>query len=131
MEVNDLSIFLFSPFVIFNVRIEVIVPSLSALLTDSARKVRSDLAPVFSPMLKDKLDDNLIFFLGPRSFCQSWIEYFLPSVQTLHVSSAFQFSSNLFPPFSSILLHQSPQIFILKVITPYLLFSPILFQLLL
>lgn len=131
MEVNDLSIFLFRPFVIFNVRIEMIVPSLSTLLSNSPWQVGRNMAPVLGPMLKHKPDYYLILLLSPRPLRQRRIKHLLPSVQALDVSSAFQFSSNLFPPLSPVFLNQSPQILILKVITPYLFLSPVLLQLLL
>jgi len=51
VKFNDSVIFLFSPFVLFNIRVKVIVPPLSTLLAYSTRESSRYLAPIGSPVL--------------------------------------------------------------------------------
>ena len=47
MSLDDSSVLLLSPFLLHNLRIEVVVPSFAALLADPAGKVLGNKTPVF------------------------------------------------------------------------------------
>ena len=50
---------------LLDVRIEMVVPPLAALLADAAWKLRSDLRPLLGPVRPDQGDDLLVLLLGP------------------------------------------------------------------
>ena len=64
-----------------------VVPSLTALLADTARKVFSDEGPFEWAMFVNKLLDESVLFFGPRSsFLGFWnvgVQHLLPSVDAL------------------------------------------------
>ena len=51
MSIDDDLILLISPLVLADVRVQVVVPTLSALLADAARQLLGDEAPVFGAVL--------------------------------------------------------------------------------
>ena len=56
VRVDDGLVLLRRPFVLLDVRVQVIVPALAALLTNAPGKCLCDVAPVFSAELTDILD---------------------------------------------------------------------------
>jgi hypothetical protein len=84
---DDDLIFLLSPLASLDVGIEMVVPSLSALLADSAGELARDDAPVLGSVFLNQNDDLGVFFLSPRSFDQFGVQNLLPSMETLDVSS--------------------------------------------
>lgn len=54
MSLDDGMVFLLGPFVLADVRVQVIVPPLSALLANTSRQLLCDKAPVLRAMLKHK-----------------------------------------------------------------------------
>lgn len=84
-------VFLFSPFVLLDVWVEVVVPSeeelagyhnlpFPTLFADAAGERSGDLTPVLGTIFIDHLDEDLVFFFGPRPFDHCGIQHFLPSV---------------------------------------------------
>ena len=80
VEVKNLLILLLGPSVFLNVRVQVVVPALSTLLSDASLKVVCDLTPILSAISVDLLNQHAIFFLCPRAFDHFRIQHFLPSV---------------------------------------------------
>lgn len=78
VKLNDFLIFFFCPFVLFNVWVQVVVPSLSTLLSDPAGKSVRNLTPVLSSVSLYHLHELFILFLSPRPFDHLWVEYLLP-----------------------------------------------------
>ena len=72
---------------------------LSALLPNATVKSLSDLAPVLSSELLYILDEGTVFFLSPGTFNHLRVEYLLPAVEALNVSSFVQSLSNTLPIF--------------------------------
>lgn len=80
-----------------------VVPSLSALLSNSTRQVFSNLGPLLRSILLNKVQNHSIFFISPRSLDKIRVQNFLPPMKTLDISSARKALRNLFPIFASIL----------------------------
>ena len=72
-ESNDSFVFLEGPLLFNDVRVQVVVPSLSALLANSTWQFICDLGPVFGTVSEDQTGEFRILFLGPGSRC-----HFLP-----------------------------------------------------
>lgn len=85
MKLEDELILFFCPFLISNGRVQMVVPSLSALFANAARQMASNETPIFRSVQIDHGDDDLILLGSPGSFGQVRVEYLLPSVQTLDV----------------------------------------------
>ena len=101
---NPLVLF-FSPPVFLYVRIQVVVPPFATLLTDTPFQVLRYLAPVLGPVLVNLLHQKSVFFLCPGPLHHFGVQHFLPSVQTLHVSSVVEALSDPFPIFGTHLLN--------------------------
>ena len=81
-------------------RIQVVVPSLSALLSNPSGQVIGYLSPFLGTVDVDQLQQKSIFNIGPRSFDEVWVEDLLPPVQALHISPTVNGLSNLLPVLS-------------------------------
>lgn len=68
VELHKLEIFRNSPFLFIEVGIDIIIPSLTALLANSSGQKGSDLLPLFEAVFSDLLLKNHIFFRCPVSF---------------------------------------------------------------
>lgn len=68
--------------------IQVVVPSLSALLSNSSWKMVRDFGPQVRAIDVDQMKEESVLNVRPRSLHQLWIQNFLPSVQALHVRPA-------------------------------------------
>ena len=66
MSIDDDLILLLSPLVLADVRVQVVVPTLSALLADAARQLLSNEAPVFGAVFLDQSQNQLILQLRLR-----------------------------------------------------------------
>jgi len=78
----------------------VVVPSLSALLSNPSGQVIGYLSPFLGTVDVDQLQQKSIFNIGPRSFDEVWVEDLLPPVQALHISPTVNGLSNLLPVLS-------------------------------
>lgn len=111
MSSDDDFIFFRSPFPSFYVRVQVVVPSLPTLLADSSWKLARNYAPIFWSVLFHQCNHFGIFIFCPRPFHEIWIQYFLPPMKTLNISSIWEVGSNLFPVFSLKVILNLLQIF--------------------
>ena len=64
---DDETVFLLAPGHLADGRIEVVVPTLAALLADAAGKLGGDLAPAFGAVSLDEAHDLDVLLLGPGS----------------------------------------------------------------
>lgn len=110
MRLNDSPVFFLSPLVLFDVWVQMVVPSLPALLANPAWEGLGDVAPIFSPEFQDIFREFFILFLTPWPLDHGWIQNLLPTMQALHVSSLIQIRRNLLPVFGSKLAHKFCQI---------------------
>lgn len=90
-----------------------VVPTLSTLLSNPTRQALSDLRPLPSSILGNHVLKSVVLLLCPRSFRQSRVKNFLPSVQTLDICSTFKFICYDLPLFSSKSVDQLPKFRIL------------------
>lgn len=97
MGLNYNIILLFSPLLLFNVRIQVIMPSLPTLFTDSSWECLGYVRPIFGSEFTHPLEQYLILFRGPRPLHQVRVKHFLPSMEALHITSVIKIRGNLFP----------------------------------
>mmetsp|Transcript_17726 Transcript_17726/g.71156 ORF Transcript_17726/g.71156 Transcript_17726/m.71156 type:complete len:295 (+) Transcript_17726:723-1607(+) len=59
------AVLVLGPRLLGDVRVEVVVPPLAALLADAPRQVRRDLRPLLGPVLRHELDHLLVLVLAP------------------------------------------------------------------
>lgn len=97
MSLHDSDVFFFCPSLLFDVRIEVIMPSFSALFADSSVQILSNQRPILGTVLHHHLLDDFILFRSPRPFDQNRVKDLLPSVEALNVRSIFEEGGNFFP----------------------------------
>lgn len=100
MSVNYGLIFKLSPFIFFDVRIQVIVPSFSALLSYPTRKILGNKTPILCFIFPDIFYQLLVLLRCPWSLYHIRIENLLPPVQALNVCPIVKISCNPFPIFS-------------------------------
>lgn len=115
MKLNKLEVLVDSPFVFVQVWINVIVPSLTALLAYAPRQKVSDLFPVFKTELFDLLLEQAIFVRCPVA-----LDLLGPTF-ILHVDVICVISKEL-PSFSDLLLGLCPAE-IMMLVSRYFLFS--------
>lgn len=99
VQPNDREVFFLRPLVLLNVWVQMIVPALATLLSNSAWECCCYITPVLWTVQLDIFREFFIFFLTPRPFHHRWIQHFLPSVQALDVCSVVQMRGNLLPIF--------------------------------
>ena len=104
VELQYFVVLFFTPTVFLYVGIQMVVPSLSTLLSYTTFQIISDLTPILGSVSSNLFDQKPVFFFGPGTFYHLRVQNFLPSVQTLHVRSKFKFLGNLFPVFWTHLL---------------------------
>ena len=82
MQLHDQQILIPGPLSLGDVRVKMIVPPLSALLSNATWKALSDLSPVFGSVLDDDRCQDLVFFFGPGSLREvaAVVEFEPPSV---------------------------------------------------
>jgi hypothetical protein len=74
-----------------------VVPSLTALLTDTPRKMVGNVLPLLGTTIADQLEKELILNFSPGPFNEVWIQNFLPPMEALNISSPFYRFSNFLP----------------------------------
>ena len=107
-------LFLLAPADLLDLWVQMVVPPLSALLPNSSRQVFSDQRPFLRAILFNQVEHHAVFLLSPRPFDKRGVQYFLPTVETLNISAAWQVLSNLFPVFASVTFDGVRQLVILK-----------------
>ena len=85
------------PPLFLDVRVQVVVPPLPALLPDPSWQFLCNERPVLRPVDADHLSDYLIFLFAPRSLHQSRVQNFLPPVKALHITTVPEELGDLFP----------------------------------
>jgi hypothetical protein len=78
------------------------VPSLTALLSNSARQVVGYLSPFLGAVEVHQLKEQPVLYICPRTLYESWVENLLPSVEALHICSTAKSFCNLLPVFTSV-----------------------------
>jgi hypothetical protein len=96
-------LFLLTPAYLFDLRIQVIMPALPALLPDATREMLSDLSPLLRSMQMNQLNHESILLFSPWTLDQTRVEDFLPPVKTLNICATRKDFSYLFPIFASML----------------------------
>lgn len=114
MEVQNFLVLFFGPPILLDIWVQVVVPTLSALLADSAFEVVCNLAPVLRAIHMYLLNQHAIFLFCPGTLYHFRIKYLLPSVETLDVRAALKALSDSFPVFWTHLFYQILQFFILN-----------------
>ena len=112
-----------APSYFLNLRIQMVVPSLTALLPNTSGKVLRNLSPLLWSMCLHQLKHQSIFLFCPWSLHQTGVKHFLPSMKALNVSSTRKRFGNLLPVFASMLIHCSAQHMIL-LLGPMALYQP-------
>jgi len=101
---NDGTVLFLCPFVFLDGWIQVIMPPLATLLSNSSGKSLGNVAPVLCPKLLDVVSELGVFLAAPRTLDHHWIENLLPPVQALHISPVREVLCNLLPILGSILV---------------------------
>lgn len=86
-----------TPGVLLDLGVQMVVPALSALLSDPAREVLGDRGPLLCTFLLDEPQDEGVFFDAPGSLDEVRVQHLLPPVQALHVGPPLQALGNLLP----------------------------------
>lgn len=118
VSINDGLILLLSPFTLVDVRIQVVVPTLTALLTESPLELASNEGPFLVPMDLDQPHHCGVFLRRPWPFDEARFEDFLPSMQTLNIASAGKSISNLLPVLPRVGVHGLPE-YLIFVLRPF------------
>jgi hypothetical protein len=94
-------LFLTAPAYLLDLRVQMVVPALPALLADPPWEVFSNQSPLLGTVLVDKMKDHAILFLSPRALNETWVQNFLPPMQALHVCAPGELFGDSFPILSS------------------------------
>lgn len=105
-------ILLFGPLVLLDIWVQMIVPSLTALLANSTWQGLSYVAPVFGSKHMHIFREFIVLLYTPRTFHHRRIQHFLPPVQTLHISPLMQERCYAFPVFGTKSLNQLCQLLV-------------------
>jgi hypothetical protein len=68
VELDDEFVLLHGPLALGNMRVQMIVPSFTTLLSDTSWKIFSHISPVFGALGLNDSGQDLIFLLGPCAF---------------------------------------------------------------
>lgn len=98
---NDRNVLLRSPRLASNGRVEVVVPTLTTLLTNASRQMAGDETPVLRSVFPHQCRNLGVFLRRPGSFDEFRVEDLLPAVQTLQVSSVGKVLRYGLPTFGS------------------------------
>ena len=101
-----------APCILLNFWVQVIMPSLSALLTNPARKMLCNRSPFLRSLFLDQSQNKSIFLNTPRSLHKVRIQDFLPPMQALNISASIEAFGNLLPVSAPVLLHSYGQLLV-------------------
>mmetsp|Transcript_47604 Transcript_47604/g.114278 ORF Transcript_47604/g.114278 Transcript_47604/m.114278 type:complete len:306 (+) Transcript_47604:1197-2114(+) len=102
---DELAVLLARPLLALDLGVEVVVPSLAALLSDAAGKLLRDFGPLLRAELADELDDLVVLLLGPRPLDELGVEDLLPAVEALDVRALLEILGDLLPVLALVLRH--------------------------
>jgi hypothetical protein len=91
-----------APADLLNLGVEVVVPSLTALLPYSSRQLFGYLGPLLGAMGLNQFKDETVFLFGPRSLDKAWVQNLLPPVQALDVCPTRKGFSDFLPVSSAV-----------------------------
>ena len=97
MRLNDYFVFLFGPLFLFDVWVQVVVPTLPTLFTYTPRQSFGNVRPVLCSKVPYSFEKDVVFFWSPGPLDQVRIQYFLPTVEALNVTAVLKKRSNLLP----------------------------------
>ena len=98
VHLDDLDIFLPGPLLLGNVWVQVVVPSLSALLANSAWQALGNVGPIVSAIANDDLSQNSVLFLGPAALGKMLaIVKFKPTCVALDLRLALELLADSIP----------------------------------
>lgn len=116
VRLNNCSVLLGSPLVLFDVRVQVVVPSLAALLTDTTGQRLRDVRPVLGAKPVHILGQLLVLLGAPGTLHHGRIEHLLPAMQALDVCALIKERRNLLPVLGSELVHKLREPLVLLVV---------------
>lgn len=70
MQFNDHQIFFKGPLALHDVRVQMVVPALTTLLSDAPWEALGNLRPVFGALTMDNSDQDLVFLFRPGALCE-------------------------------------------------------------
>ena len=97
VEFFDLFVLFESPGVLFDLGVQLVVPTLATLLADTTAELLSDERPFRGAVFVHEFDHHGIFLGSPRPFDEAGVEHLLPAMEALNVLTARDFLGNLFP----------------------------------
>ena len=109
----DPVVFLLGPLVLLDIWVQVVVPPLSALLSNPTRQGLRYITPVFGSKSMYIFREFLILLNTPRTFHHRRIQHFLPPVQALNIRALVEEGSNAFPVLGTESLHKLCQLLVL------------------
>ena len=74
-----------APLVLFDERVQVIVPALTTLFTNAPGQVLRNIGPLKGSKVLHQSQDQFVFFFAPRPLDKIRVEYFLPAVEALDI----------------------------------------------
>jgi len=114
VQVQNLLVFFFSPPVLLDVGVQMVVPSLAALLADASFEVVGNLTPVLCAMQVHLLDQKSILLLSPRALHHFGVEHFLPAVEALDIGAVLKSLGDALPVLGAHQSHEFSEFFVLK-----------------
>lgn len=90
-------VFFFRPFPLVDVRIQMIVPSFSALFAQTTFELTSNKAPFLVPVKLHQADHLGVFLRCPWPLDKTGLENLLPSMEALDIRTSRQPRGNLLP----------------------------------
>ena len=97
--------FLCTPTDLLDLGIQMVMPSLSALLSYPPWQMLCNLSPLLRTSSFYQMQDKSIFLFSPRAFHQTRVEHLLPSMKTLNVCSSRQRFSYFLPVFAAVFVY--------------------------
>ena len=94
-------LFLTAPADLLDLRVQMVVPALTALLSDPPWEMLCDQSPLLGTVLVDQMKDHTILFLSPRALDEAWVQNFLPPMEALHICATWKLFGDSFPILSS------------------------------
>lgn len=112
---KDQAIFLLRPLLLADVGVEVVVPSLPALLANATRQSCCDGTPVLGPVILHHLPQDVVLLLGPGTLGDKGLVLeFKPAIKALDFRPTWHTLAYLVPTLVAELLNQTNQFSVLN-----------------
>ena len=105
LSLNNRSVFLGSPWSLFDGWIQLVEVTFPTLLGVSSLDLRSNLGPFLFSVDTHKMQNSLVLVLSPLSLDKIWIQHFGPSMKALYIGATREAKSNRLPVFGRVLFH--------------------------